>query len=240
MNHFVELEDILNEYTVLVAGTIGSGKSVLLDDLIYNLATTNCSIGIIDLKRVQFNKWQRLPHLRGLGIAKDEESALAMIDTVIDIMESRYVEMERTCQEKYTGRPIWLIIDEMAHLMSIRGVQKKLEHLMRLCRASRIGVIAATQSPNRKVIPASLWDCTTAQVGLRCTSAIQSRQIIATDYCTELPQYGWGILHSANGYCKYQIPILTSEQIASQVQEAVEASERVYGKGLFKKIFRRA
>lgn len=233
-----QLEDMLNEYSLLIAGTIGSGKSVLIDDLIYNLATKNCVIGIIDLKRVQYNKWAKLPHLRDLGIAKDEASALALIDRVIAIMEHRYREMESTCAETYEGQALYLIIDEMAHLMSIRGVQKKLEHLMRLCRASRIGVIAATQSPNRKVIPASLWDCTTAQVGLRCTSAIQSRQIIAADYCTSLPQYGWGVMHNAKGYCKYQIPLTSREAIDEQINAAIALANAKRG-GFFRRLFKR-
>ena len=236
--YWVAGEDLLDEYTLLIAGTIGSGKSVLIDSLIYNLATRDCVIGIIDLKRVQYNKWDGLPHLRDLGIAKDIDSALAMIDRVISIMESRYAEMERTCSEKYNGQQIFLIIDEMAHLMSYAGVQKKLEHLMRLCRAARIGVIAATQSPNRKVIPASLWDCTTAQFGLHCTSGIQSRQIIAADYCTTLPQYGWGVLHNASGYCKYKIPMFSREDIDEQIRKA-QSCAKGYHRGLFSRLFKR-
>lgn len=226
MKYWTNLKMVTDEYTCLIAGTIGSGKSVMLDSLIYNLATDNVAIGIIDLKRVQYNKWNGLPHLNSFGIAKDIASALGMIDRITDIMEQRYREMEKTCEVKYRGQRIVLIIDEMADLMTYKGVEKKLTHLMRLCRAANISVFMATQSPSRKVITANIQNCTTSALGLRCRSNVESRQIVGIAGCENLPKYGWGIFWNSEGYTKLQIPLTPDEWVYERVAETKPLARR--------------
>lgn len=223
--YWENLECITNEYTCLIAGTIGSGKSVLLDDLIFNFASQDVMMGIIDLKRVQYNKWVGLPHLRDLGIAKDINSALYMIDKVTAEMESRYRIMESTNEVKYNGQRIVLIIDEMADLMTYKGVEAKLTHLMRLCRAANISVFMATQSPSRKVITANIQNCTTSALGLRCRSSVESRQIIGIGGCENLPKYGYGIFWNSNGYLKLEIPITPDQWIQTAVNNAISLAK---------------
>lgn len=220
MKYWTNLDMVTNEYTCLIAGTIGSGKSVLLDSLIYNFATQDVALGIIDLKRVQYNKWNGLPHLAQLGIAKDINSALHMIDVVTAEMERRYSEMELTNAVKYSGQRIVLVIDEMADLMTYKGVEVKLTHLMRLCRAANISVFMATQSPSRKVITANIQNCTTSALGLRCRSNVESRQIVGISGCENLPKYGWGIFWNSDGYVQLQIPLTPDETVYERVKEA--------------------
>lgn len=226
MKYWTNLKMVTDEYTCLIAGTIGSGKSVLLDSLIYNLATDNVAIGIIDLKRVQYNKWNGLPHLTSFGIAKDITSALDMIDRITNIMEQRYREMEKTCAVKYKGQRIVLIIDEMADLMTYKGVEVKLTHLMRLCRAANISVFMATQSPSRKVITANIQNCTTSALGLRCRSNVESRQIVGIAGCENLPKCGWGIFWNSDGYTKLQIPLTPDEWVRERVAETKPLARR--------------
>lgn len=220
--YWTNLEEVISEHTVLIGGTIGSGKSVLLDDILYNISaksTGDALVGIIDLKRVQFVKWQKLPHLQELGIAKDLASAFAMIDRVTAEMEERYRVMESKGEVKYTGTRIYLIIDEMADLMSHKGVEAKLTHLLRLCRASNIAVIGATQSPSRKVITANIQNNMVCTIGLRCRSAIESRQIVGINGCEKLPRYGWAYMNNADGLCKLQIPLTDDEDIAKRIAD---------------------
>lgn len=220
MRYYIDLQQVEEEYTCLIAGTIGSGKSVLLDDLIYDFATKDVDIGIIDLKRVQYNKWEGLPHLMQLGIAKDINSALALIDRVTYVMECRYDRMEKTHKVKSDETRIVLIIDELADLMTHKGVEVKLTHLMRLCRAANISVFMATQSPSRKVISPNIQNCVTSAFGLRCRSNVESRQIIGISGCENLPKYGKGIFWNSNGYTKIDIPYTEEDDIAIQIEEA--------------------
>lgn len=221
--YWSNLSPILEEHSVLIAGTIGSGKSVLLDDLIYNLSAQplrKAIIGIIDLKRVQFNKWKRLPHLQQLGIAKDLPSAFALIDRVTAIMEHRYAEMDKTGDDIYTGETkVYLIIDELADLMSHKGVEAKLTHLLRLARASGITTICATQSPSRKVITAPIQNNVVCRVGLRCSSPIESRQVVFVGGCERLPRYGLAYLHTAEGLSQIAIPMTDRKDIDIRVNE---------------------
>ena len=223
MYKWENLDYITKEYTCLIAGVPGSGKSVLLDSLIYNFASENVALYIIDLKRVQFNKWQGLPQLR--RIAKDIDSALDLLDSFSDEMESRYRAMESTRAVKYTGQRAILIIDEMADLMTYKGVEKKLLHIMRLARAANMSLYMATQSPNRKVITANIQNCCTSAVGLRCRSAIESRQIIGMAGCEDLPKYGWGIMQTSDSeYLKIQIGMTSDEMIADAIKEVRAAN----------------
>ena len=220
--YWTNLEEVISEHTVLIAGTIGSGKSVLIDDLLYNISarsTGDALVGIIDLKRVQFVKWQGLPHLEQLGIAKDLPSAFRMIDRVTAEMEERYRVMESKGEVKYTGTRIYLIIDEMADLMSHKGVEAKLTHLLRLCRASNIAVIGATQSPSRKVITYSIRNNVVCTIGLRCSTSIESRQIVGIAGCEKLPRYGWAYMNNAEGLCKLQIPMTDDADIEKRVAD---------------------
>lgn len=220
--YWTNLEEVISEHTVLIGGTIGSGKSVLLDDILYNISaksTGDALVGIIDLKRVQFVKWQKLPHLQELGIAKDLASAFAMIDRVTAEMEERYRVMESKGEVKYTGTRIYLIIDEMADLMSHKGVEAKLTHLLRLCRASNIAVIGATQSPSRKVITYAIRNNVVCTIGLRCSTSIESRQIVGVNGCEKLPRYGWAYMNNADGLCKLQVPLTDDADIAKRIAD---------------------
>lgn len=219
------LEPVIAEHSVLIAGTIGSGKSVLLDSILYNISAKNTgdvAVGIIDLKRVQFTKWEKLPHLQEFGVAKDINSAFKMIDRITDVMEHRYKLMEEQGVVKYNGTRIYLIIDEMADLLTHKGIEAKLTHLLRLCRASNIAVICATQSPSRKVITANIQNNMVCTIGLRCRSSVESRQIIGVAGCEDLPRYGWSYMWNAEGLIKLQVPMTSDEDIAKRVEAMYE------------------
>lgn len=223
MRYYKNLYDTIeSEYTCLIAGTIGSGKSVLLDDLIFNLCIEDVEIGIIDLKRVQYNKWAKMPRLQQLGIAKTVDEAIDLIDWLNYIMECRYERLEKSGKVKSTEKKIVLIIDELADLMTHKGVETKLTHLMRLCRAANISVFMATQSPSRKVIPPNIQNCVTSALGLRCRSAVESRQIIGISGCEHLPKYGTGIFWNSDGYTELGIPYTPDEWIAEQIEELIK------------------
>lgn len=241
------LEEVISEHTCLIGGTIGSGKSVLMDSILFNISAQglcDAAAGIIDLKRVQYNKWLGLPHLQELGIAEDITSATAMIDRVTGIMEARYSEIKASGAVKYTGKRIYLLIDETAVLLEHRGIEQKLSHLLRLCRAANICVIMATQSPQRSKgggITASIQNNITSAIGLRCRSSIESRQIVGVSGCESLPRYGKGLFWNSEGLCYLEIPMTPDEMIAERVQvwkEAVVADIKQSKKpsfGIFKR-----
>lgn len=207
----------LNEETnILIGGSTGSGKSVLEDGMIYNLAAEftpqDVEIYLIDPKMVQLRKWAVLPHVK--GYASTTTDAGVMLDEIKEKMMRRYMEMTRDGLEQYTGKAIYVFIDELADLI-IEDAQivRKLQKILQLCRAANIHIVCCSQSVSRMTVPAALQINFTARVGLRTVSAIDSRQIIKTSGCENLPRHGECILNTAEGLSKRKVPMYSAEHI---------------------------
>lgn len=216
-------DQITRAPSVLIAGVPGSGKSVLLNGLIYNLLASetpsSCSMYFIDPKRVELNRYKHLPHCK--GIAKDPAAALDILYQISDIMETRYIYMERRGIVKLTNNPIYIFCDEIADIMLsdlARPFTKEMQHILQLGRAANIHLIACTQIPNRKIIPANLQAVFNEKIALRCISAIESRQIINIPGAEKLPKYGRAIWLNSNGYKTIDnIPFIDDQKITERV-----------------------
>lgn len=78
----------------LISGTTGSGKGILVTNVILDLCALNgpseLQLFLIDPKRGVDYAWaRRLPQLRG-GIIDDQEEALALLERLVGEMETRY------------------------------------------------------------------------------------------------------------------------------------------------------
>ena len=216
-------DEILSAPSVLIAGTPGSGKSVLLNGLIYNALakyTPNAKMFFIDPKRVELARYSALPHCA--GIAKDPRAACDLLEQVADIMETRYKEMERAGQVKSTAPPVFVFIDELADIMLSdyqKPFTKLLQHILQLGRAARITVIYCTQIPARRILPPQLHAVTVEKIALRCVSAIESRQVINKPGAETLPRYGQAIWLNADGYKTItDIPIIDEKKITARIE----------------------
>ena len=83
----------------LIAGSTGSGKSVLMQNIILSIAATNrpdqARIILIDPKQgVDYFAFEDLPHLQG-GIIDQQDHALAQIGKLVEEMDTRYVRMRQ-------------------------------------------------------------------------------------------------------------------------------------------------
>ncbi len=159
---------------LLIAGTTGSGKSVmtntLISSLLYRNAPSDMKLIIVDPKQVEMAQYQDIPHLL-TPIITSTEKALSAMKWAVGEMEKRYTLMaeekvkniadyntkmaKSEDPEKEGKMPyIVIIIDEMADLMMMAG--KDLEMLIvRIAqkgRAAGIHLVLATQRPEVKVI----------------------------------------------------------------------------------------
>ena len=161
---------------LLIAGTTGSGKSVmtntLISSLLYRNAPSDMKLIIVDPKQVEMAQYQDIPHLL-TPIITQTEKALSAMKWAVGEMERRYTlmaeekvknisdyntKMAKSAEqnpEKEGKMPyIVIIIDEMADLMMMAG--KDLEMLIvRIAqkgRAAGIHLVLATQRPEVKVI----------------------------------------------------------------------------------------
>lgn len=158
---------------LLIAGTTGSGKSVmtntLISSLLYRNAPSDMKLIIVDPKQVEMAQYQDIPHLL-TPIITQTDKALSAMKWAVGEMERRYTlmaeekvknigdynaKMAKSTDPKDGKMPyIVIIIDEMADLMMMAG--KDLEMLIvRIAqkgRAAGIHLVLATQRPEVKVI----------------------------------------------------------------------------------------
>lgn len=216
--------DILNANHCLIGGCTGSGKSNLLNCILYTLTGYNPENNqciIIDLKRIDFTQWQKFPHIA--KIIKDPKTVNAYLDLVISEMYDRYAEMEKHETNICNRCTLYVIIDEFAQVLSIsKEIEKKIVELGRLARAADIHVILATQSVSKKTITAQIQENFVYSVGLKCKDKIASRQIIGKAGCELLPDYGKAIVCNGMHYHEIEIPYITRSDIQKRYEETMQ------------------
>lgn len=187
--------DMLKQPHLLIAGSTGSGKSVIINSLVYTAlysAPTSCGFLLIDPKRVELVEFARLPHC--IRYTSEPDEIAATIAGAVDLMEERYKRMQAAGQKKSTERDIYIIIDEFADLMTTQKRQTlaPLCRLAQLGRAANLHLIAATQRPTKDIINGQIKVNMDSRLALRCPTAQDSRNIINTKGAETLPRYGFG------------------------------------------------
>lgn len=187
---------------LLVAGTTGSGKSVLMHSiicsLIYNNNADDLQLALIDPKRVELSLYKKLGHVYKVAINPQE--SIDLLDDLINDMEYRYTKMEKhdiRDIKEYINQSgdrlptIVLVIDELAHLvLSDKNIEKKIVVLASMGRAAGIHIIAATQRPDAKVLSGLLRANLPSRIALRVNKAAESRIILDDKGAEELKGRG--------------------------------------------------
>ena len=169
------LDPLAQSPHTLIAGTSGSGKSVLLQNILLAIAATNTpeltKVILIDPKHgVDYGPLGHLPHIQG-GIITKMEDALPAITDLVQEMEDRYPMLNQAGVNHVRlynqNRPdklpyIWLIHDEFADWMQDEHYREEVVSLVnRLgmkARAAGIFLIFAAQRPSVEVMPMQLRD----------------------------------------------------------------------------------
>ncbi len=135
---------------ILVAGTTGSGKTILLKTLVLSLALRNpqskLQLALIDPKARGFSALARIPHLIR-PVESDPARAVALLEGMV-------VEMERRDRMKISRPAILIVIDELADLRMVAGkrVENALTRLTQRGREAGVHVILATQRPASAIV----------------------------------------------------------------------------------------
>lgn len=166
-----------HEPHTLVAGATGSGKSVLIQALLLDIAATNVStlahIYLIDPKMgVDYSAIERLPHLQG-GLIVDKAKAVEVMNGLVGEMERRYELFKtqgardiRAFNTKVSPADrlpyIFLVHDEFAEWMLTdeykEAVTSNVSRLGVKARAAGMHLIFAAQRPDANVMPMQLRD----------------------------------------------------------------------------------
>ena len=186
---------IFNPYDqphTLIAGSTGSGKSVLMQNIILSIAATRSpdesKIFLIDPKYgVDYISLQDLPHIQAgsNGIIDNQEDALEVLNQAVAEMERRY-QLFKQCgrgvgdirtYRRVTGESLptwWLFHDEFADWMQTdhyrEEVPKLVNRLSVKARAAGVFLVFAAQRPDNTVFPIQMRD----QLGNRLILKVQS------------------------------------------------------------------
>lgn len=212
--------DMLSQPHLLIAGATGSGKSVIINGLIYTLLTRNSGCGeggaefiLIDPKRVELSAYKNMPHtLLYASEPEDMRSALAYAMRLID---NRYQKMQAQHVRKWQGGDIYIIIDEFADLMTTdkKRVMPLVQRIAQVGRAASVHLIIATQTPIAKVLPTEIKCNFDARVALRTRSAQDSRNILGEKGAENLPRYGECYYMKPEGTTHCKVPYYTDADI---------------------------
>lgn len=195
---YTQYADMLNQSHLFIGGANGSGKSVIINALIYTALRKlpgEVAFFLCDPKMVELSRYANLPHV--LSYADTLEDIAIALQVATSVMMSRFSDMKKRGVVEYEGGDIYVIIDEASDLLtkgSDRGenalrksCETSIERIAKLGRAAHVHLILATQSPNRQTIKANIMNNMTARVALRCMFPIESRQIIGIPDAINLP-----------------------------------------------------
>lgn len=227
----------------LVAGTTGSGKSVLIQAMILDIAATNpkelVQMVLIDPKMgVDYSALEDLPHMRE-KIVTTKERSTEILAGLVDEMENRY-RLFATARARdlptYNAKSapenrlpmVFVIHDEFADWMfddAYKGaVSSAVQRLGVKARAAGIHLIFAAQRPDKDVMPMQLRENLGNRLILKVASEATSK--IALDRSGAELLLGKGHLaaklNGEQGLVFAQAPFLSDEDIALAV-EAIRA-----------------
>lgn len=195
--------DIAKMPHMLVAGTTGSGKSVMINSMVMSLLMRSTPkqvrLIMIDPKRVEFSCYNGLPHLY-VPVVTDPRQAASALQWAVSEMERRLKVFERAGARNIkvynqmctTGKLsemdnppepmpyIVVVIDELSDLMMTAGkdVEASIVRIAQLARAAGIHLVIATQRPSANVVTGLIKSNIDSRVALKVSSGIDSRVIL--------------------------------------------------------------
>ena len=200
---------------LLIAGTTGSGKSVMINSIVMSLLMRtfpeDVRLIMVDPKRVELAGYNGLPHLY-VPVVTEPKQAASALQWAVSEMERRLKVFERigvrkisTFNEKqaagdfehYDNPPakmsyLVIIIDELSDLMMVAGkdVEASIVRIAQLGRAAGIHLIVATQRPSSNVVTGLIKANITNRIAFNVATGIDSRVIIDQTGAEKLTGYG--------------------------------------------------
>ena len=204
----IRIADLATMPHLLIAGSTGAGKSVLINSLIismlYKATPDELKLVLVDPKRLELGLYEDIPHLF-TPVVTDPKLAANVLRNATREMENRLKllaqrgvrnidQYNRTFQkgqslelfadlEEGEHKPlpyIVIIIDELADLMMVdtNGVEESITRLAQMARAVGIHLILATQRPSVDVITGLIKANFPSRIAFRVASKVDSRTIL--------------------------------------------------------------
>lgn len=196
--------DIAKAPHVLIAGTTGSGKSVLLNtmivSLLYKATPATAQFIMIDPKQVELTVYKNLPHLYKPIVTNAADAVLTLAEACAD-MDRRYKTLAVSGYKQLADCPqlfprLFIIIDELADLMltSKNAVETSIIRIAQLGRAAGTHLIIATQRPTTNIITGLIKANIPLKIALAVSNTADSMTILNHGGAEKLTGRGDAIL----------------------------------------------
>tara|TARA_B110000503_G_scaffold50278_2_gene81451 strand:- start:836 stop:3403 length:2568 start_codon:yes stop_codon:yes gene_type:complete len=229
-------------YNVLIGGGVGSGKSVLLHNIILGIATrydvNECLFLLLDYKEgTEFLPYQFLPHSHVLSTESDPFFGLKTLEYVNEEIKKRGTIFKQVGVSNITDfrsqskdqMPRWvIIIDEFQRMFQDTSISSKVERLFddlnRRGRAFGIHFILATQS----IYDLNMTPATLSQLSVRIClkiSEMDASKILHVDNLipSTFDRPGMCIYNNNNGLLdsnsQMQVPFIPSSKIKNIISQ---------------------
>ncbi|HKC14899.1 MAG TPA: DNA translocase FtsK [Patescibacteria group bacterium] len=189
------ITDIAKMPHALIAGTTGSGKSVMINSfissLLFRASPDEVKLILIDPKRVELTGYNGIPHLM-TPVIVEVDKILASLKWAMEEMDRRYKKFAENGVRNidsfnelsgFQAYPyVVILIDELADLMAYAPVQVEdaIARLAQMARATGIHLVVSTQRPSVDVITGLIKANIPCRIAFNVSSMIDSRVIIDT------------------------------------------------------------
>ena len=223
------IKDLNKLPNLLVGGTTGSGKSVVLHNFILSLIYCGADIFLVDPKMVEFASYEDVPEVKKIVSFLDEFEET--LDYLTDLMQVRFKLLKETRsrnvhefnkkQPNAAGKlkPMVLVIDEWADIvLQNPKIQKPLCYLAQKGRAAGISIILATQRPSANVVSGLIKANFPGRIALKVASSVDSRVILDTTGAEDINDPGVGLYLDGS----ISEPILFKSPYIENLEEKME------------------
>lgn len=194
-------EDLASLPNLMIGGTPGSGKSMLMHSILLSLLKTNANIFICDPKIVEFSRYKHVKSI--INMSTSDDGLIHQLDELESKMNSTFRKLDKygcsdlteykariDSKEKYQV----LLIDEWADVaLKNKNLVNKLTSIAQKGRAAGICCVIATQRPSAKVFPGIIKASFSGKIAMRTSSSMESRIIIDSSGAEKITEQGAGI-----------------------------------------------
>lgn len=205
--------DLKSAPHMLIGGTTGSGKSMILHSVLNSLmqvaATKAIEFVLIDPKHVEFALYAKNKYLAKPMVCTTVDSAESALNWAVKKMNERLALLSNTaCRDWESYRKLGhankkpytvIVIDELSDLLlsGKKSIKQNLTMLAQKSRAAGIHLVVATQHPSAKVLSSELRANFSTVVGCKVASAVHSRVLFGVSGAQNLLGCGDALINGS-------------------------------------------
>jgi S-DNA-T family DNA segregation ATPase FtsK/SpoIIIE len=217
---------------LLIAGTTGSGKSVMVNTIISSLLAwanpDEVQFVMVDMKQVELAAYAEVPHLL-VPILTDRYEAQRALELLTGMMEARYAVLagqsiktifDYNAMNEHQMPYIVVVVDELADLI-LRNpdAEAPIVLLAQKARAVGIHLILSTQRPTADVVTGLIKANVPSRMAFTVASELDSRIILDESGAETLTGHGDGLFSPIGQHRPERIQgaYISDEEIAAIV-----------------------